>query len=153
MPINFPLNHDITRDELDFQILSDISLVDMADMPMDTTLVASGFKDGDLVRTDVYGNLIMTDVTAFKNSFFVWQGGRLASDVPYDTVATGKLTVITSAGWLGKTKAFAGSPAVGALLVAKNGVLDVASTPLEGHRVVAVVYAPIADGYLYFKAL
>ncbi len=60
MSINFPLNQDITRIDQSFVILSDANLVDTMDLPMDSTLIASGFVDGETVCTDIYGNLVET---------------------------------------------------------------------------------------------
>jgi len=160
--MDFPLSRDITRIEKNFLFQSDSSFIDTQDIPMDSALKAAGWVDGQWVKTSgtTSKTLSLTDGTPVKNSFCVYTGSETLTDPTTDTKATGMLTVITSKGWIAKTKKFTGTPAIGALLVADTGNLREMVAPVALHDfsaelpfVVAMVVGPIVDGYLEFQAL
>jgi len=153
--MDFPLSTDITKQNKGFIVDSDHAFLDTQDMDIGSALKAAGWKDGAWVKTagTTSKELAPTDTSAVKNSFCVYTGSEKVSDPTSDTAATGKLTVITSGGWIGRTKEFTATPALGALLVAKSGKLVAAASDAEKMIAVAVVVGPIVDGFLEFKAL
>ena len=153
--MEFPLTHDITREVKEFEILSDMSLIDLVDFDMSSALKSAGWKDGQWVKTSgtTKTELSPTDSTPVKNSFCVWTGSSKTTDPTTDTFATGKLTLVSSSGWLARTKLFNGTPAIGTLLVAKSGILYASTSTAESLAAVGVVTGPIVDGYLPFRAI
>jgi len=154
--MDFPLSKDITKVVRNFEVLSDHQQLETEDLPMSAALKsADNWKDGMWVKTggSTVRELVATDGTAVRNSYCIYTGSESASDHTYDTYATGKLTVIKSSGWFGRSKSFSGTPVSGDLLVVKSGVLVAATTDAEKLVAVAVCDGPIIDGYVYFRAL
>lgn len=154
--MDFPLSSDITKTTRNFEVLSDHQLLETEDIPMSSALqAADSWKDGMWVKTSgaTVRELAATDTTAVKNSYCVYTGSEATSDHTYDTYATGKLTVIKSSGWFGRTKEYTATPSAGDLLVVKSGKLVTAADAAEERKAVAVCDGPIIDGYLYFRAL
>lgn len=153
--MDFPLSSDITKTAKNFLVISDHSLLDTQDMALGAALKAAGWKDGQWVKTSGVSakELADTDGTAVRNSFCVYTGSETLSDPTTDTAATDLLTLIVSAGWIGKTKEFTGTPVAGDLLCAKSGKLIKAANAGEERVAVAVAIGPVIDGYIEFRAL
>ena len=153
--MDYPLSSDITKVEKNFHVISDQSLLDTQDMPLSTALKAAGWKDGQWVKSSGSSlkELVATDATAKRDSFCIFTGSETLSDPTSDTYATNKLTVIISAGWIGRTKEFTNTPVAGDLLCAKSGKLVKAANAGEERVAVAVALGPVVDGYLEFRAL
>ena len=151
--MDFPLSQDITKLEPNFRILSDIELIEREDIEFSDALKTAGWIDGQWVKIDGNGKLVDSDATATRNSFCVWTGSEKSGSPTPDTYATGKLTVLTGAGYIAQTKQFTGTPTVGDLLVAKSGKLVKAADAAEERVAVAVCHKPVASGILIYRAL